>query len=132
MSVNRWIAIAALLALTAVGLGALGAHAMKDLFSTDQLASYQVAVQYQMFHALGLLGVAWWIAHSRSRLASAAAWFMFVGVVMFSGSIYALVFTAKAWLGPITPIGGLLMMIGWLLLAVSALRPRAIQTDATP
>ncbi len=122
MAVNRWIGIAAVLAVTAVGLGALGAHAMKGVFSTDQLASYQVAVQYQMYHALGLLGVAWWIDHSRSRLASAGAWFMFVGVVMFSGSIYGLVFTAAAWLGPVTPVGGLLMMVGWLLLAISAVR----------
>ena len=119
---SKWIAIASLLGFTAVAAGALGAHALKDRLEPDHLAAFEVAVRYQMYHALALLAVAWFASLRPSRLISASGYCMVVGVFCFSGSIYALIALDWRWLGPITPLGGLLLMVGWLLLGVAALR----------
>ena len=119
---RKWIAIAAITGLVAVGLGAFGAHGLKDRIEPDQLAAFEVGVRYQMYHALALLGVAWVMARHPSRAASAAGASMLLGVLLFSGSLYGLSLTPWRWLGPITPIGGLLLMVGWALLAVAVMQ----------
>ena len=116
------IVAASLLGLTAVAAGAFGAHALKDRLDPAELAAYETAVRYQMFHALALIGVAWVGSLSPSRLAPASAACMMIGVVLFSGSIYGLILLEWKWLGPVTPLGGLMMMVGWLLLAIAGAR----------
>ncbi len=119
---RTWIFIASLTALIGVILGAFGAHALKGRLEPSMLASYEVGVRYQLYHALGMLAVAWVMSMAPSRLAQAAALCMLVGVLLFSGSIYGLALGGWKWLGPVTPIGGLTLMIGWLLMAIAGLR----------
>lgn len=119
-SAKRWIAIGAIIALISVGLGALGAHALKTHLKPSKLASFHVGVRYQMYHALALLFIGWLVSR-RWRFASASGTFFLLGVLFFSGSIYGLTLADWKWLGPITPIGGVFLMVGWLLLALGAL-----------
>ena len=125
------IVAASLLGLTAVAAGAFGAHALKKRLDPAQLAAYETAVRYQMFHALALIGVAWVGSMSPSRLPAASAACMMSGVVLFSGSIYGLTLLEWKWLGPVTPLGGLIMMVGWLLLAVAGARLRGREQTST-
>ena len=109
--------IAALLAATGVLLGALGAHALKAMLTPDQLLSFETAVRYQLYHALALLVIQDIHAHTQLRHIAAINKCMLAGTLCFSGSIYALLATHIKLLGPITPIGGLLLIVAWILLA---------------
>jgi uncharacterized membrane protein YgdD (TMEM256/DUF423 family) len=124
MQSKKWIVLAAVFGLTGVAAGALGAHALQDRLDPKELASYDVAVRYQMYHALALLAVAWLSSETSSRLTNASGWCFASGVVCFSGSIYGLIFLSWRWLGPITPLGGLLFMTGWLLLGIVGMTGR--------
>jgi uncharacterized membrane protein YgdD (TMEM256/DUF423 family) len=116
----KWVCIGAVNGLLAVAAGAFGAHFLKNRLSAGDLAAFEVAARYQMYHALALLGVAA-LAHARpSSTTSASGACMLSGIVLFSGSLYGLTLGGWKWLGPITPIGGLLLIVGWLLLAVGA------------
>jgi uncharacterized membrane protein YgdD (TMEM256/DUF423 family) len=106
--------------LLAVAAGAFGAHALRVRLSPDLLAVFETAARYQMYHALGLLAVAWAIARWPGSTASWAGWLFLIGTVLFSGSLYALALTGARWLGAITPLGGLAFLGGWLCLAWSA------------
>ncbi|MDD1611811.1 MAG: DUF423 domain-containing protein [Methylococcaceae bacterium] len=111
----------ALSALVGVGMGAFGAHGLKNVISSEMLAVYQTGVSYQMWHALGLIGIALLRRHDpESRLLKWAGWLMLIGVVLFSGSLYLLAIMDLKKLGMITPFGGVSFMIAWLLLAVYA------------
>jgi len=113
----------ALSALIGVGMGAFGAHGLKNAISPEMLAVYQTGVSYQMWHALGLLGVALIRRHDpESRLLTWAGWLMLIGIVLFSGSLYLLAMMDFKQLGMITPFGGVSFLIAWLLLAVYAAR----------
>lgn len=120
---GRWlIVLGAVLGFLGVGLGAFGAHAMKNRFPADMLAIFETGVRYQMYHALALclVGV---VALSRpGSLLHASGIAFFAGVLIFSGSLYALVLTDTRWLGAITPIGGLSFLAGWALFAWAILR----------
>ncbi|MHC5110716.1 MAG: DUF423 domain-containing protein [Planctomycetota bacterium] len=122
---TRWVIAASVLGLLAVGAGAFGAHGLKGILEPDQLSSYEVAVRYQMYHALAMLAAAWMCEQRPSRWATASCWCFLVGVVLFSGSIYGLVFTPWRWLIPLTPTGGFLMMCGWFSLAIASRKSRA-------
>ncbi|WP_298439919.1 DUF423 domain-containing protein [uncultured Ferrimonas sp.] len=112
--------IAALLGLLATALGAYGAHGLPGKVSASLLASFNTAVQYQFLHALALFGVALALRLGvGGRLLSAAGACFIAGMAGFSGSIYMLVFGGSKIWGPITPIGGLTLMIGWGLLAAA-------------
>lgn len=120
---TRTIVIAAsLLLMLGVGTGAFGAHGLRAHVGPNMLAVWQTAVLYQMFHALGLLGLAALRPRLHDRLASAAAVFLLLGILIFSGSLYTLVLSGIRMVGAITPIGGVSFMIGWLLLALAAAR----------
>ena len=112
----------ALLLALAVATGAFGAHGLRRLVTPDLLEVWRTAAHYQMIHGVGLL----LIAALWPRLASTpAAWtggLMLAGVLIFSGSLYALVLTGIRVLGAITPLGGLLMILSWLALAWAAWR----------
>ena len=118
------IALAAINGLIAVMAGAFGSHALKSRLDPGELATFEVAVRYQMYHALALMAVAWVMSTRPTRTASAAAICMLIGIVLFSGSIYGLSLVKWRWLGPVTPIGGLSLIAGWVLLAIAGLQTR--------
>ncbi len=109
----------------AVALGAFGAHGLKHRLPADLMAVYQTGVQYHLFHALGLLLIGLLIQQAVvSALANWAGWLIAVGIVLFSGSLYALSISGVRALGMITPLGGLAFLAGWLLLAVAVWQAR--------
>lgn len=115
----------AVMALLSVALGAFGAHGLRGSLSPEDLATYETAARYQMYHALALLAVAWAYARWPGALVTAAGWLMVAGIVVFSGSLYALVLTGQRWLGAVTPLGGVCFLAGWALLAWTAFRAGA-------
>lgn len=120
----RWPIVAgAVLGLLAVMAGAFGAHGLRQVVDSRGLEVFQTAVTYQMYHAIGLilLGILSAVG-LRRRILSMAAGFFLAGIVLFSGSLYLLVLTDIRWVGPVTPLGGLCFMVGWVLVAVAALR----------
>lgn len=117
-----FLVLAAASGFIAVAAGAFGAHALKERLAPDLLAVYDTAVRYQMFHVVGLIAVAWLAARSPGALLLASGSCFIAGTVLFSGSLYALALTGTRWLGAITPIGGVLFLAGWLLLAWAAWR----------
>lgn len=114
--------LGAALAGLAVLLGAFGAHGLRGSLSTEDLSTFEIGVRYQMYHALGLIAVAWALTRWESAAIVASGWLFVTGIVIFSGSLYALVLTQQRWLGAITPIGGVAFLTGWGLLAWGALR----------
>lgn len=126
MSSKKMLLIGAVLGALSVTLGAFGAHGMPKFLEQQgrsaslvekRLGDWEVASRYLMYHALAVVacGV---IAHSRPSLSlSIAAWFFILGTLIFSGMLYVLVLTETPWLGRIVPIGGLLMIFGWIALA---------------
>ncbi len=120
----RWPMVAgALFGLLAVMAGAFGAHGLRKMVSERVLEVFQTAVTYQMYHALALVLVAVLAGLGLSRrLLGIAAGFYLAGILLFSGSLYLLVFTGYHWLGPVTPLGGVCFMIGWGLLITAGLR----------
>lgn len=113
--------IASVLGLTGVGLGAFAAHGLRSELTASALAVFQTGVQYQLLHALVLVAIGLAATSQRNAWLSAAASFIVLGVVLFSGSLYLLVLTPLK-LGLVTPLGGLLLMLGWLCLGVSSVR----------
>ena len=99
-----------------VALSAFGAHALKQKLSPDMLQIFEVGVRYQMYHALALFVVAWAMHAWNLNGASASGWWFTAGIFLFSGSLYALVFTGARWFGALTPIGGVCFLFGWLWL----------------
>ena len=117
-----FFALGSLAAFLAVGLGAFGAHALKQRLTPDLLAIFEVGVRYQVYHALALLAVAWATSRWPGAWVHAAGWLFLAGIVVFSGSLYVLSLTGMRWLGAITPLGGLAFLTGWLCLAWGAWR----------
>jgi len=114
--------IGALFGALGVMLGAFGAHALRARLDPRDLEIFETAVRYQVYHAFALLGAAWLLSRN-APFAGAAAWTLIAGTVVFSGSLYLLVATGHRWFGAITPIGGVALIAGWLLLALAASRP---------
>ena len=109
-------------ALIAVITGAFAAHTLKSKLSPDMFQVFEVAVRYQMYHALGLIAVAWAASQWSSQLITASGWLFVAGIVIFSGRLYILSLTGVRWLGAITPIGGVAFIIGWGCLLWAAIR----------
>ena len=105
-----------------VVLGAFGAHGLAGRVTPAMLGVFETGVRYHLIHGLALLGVAWAASRWPSGLINTAGWLFVFGTVLFSGSLYLLSVTGVRWLGAITPIGGLCFTVGWLLLAVGAMR----------
>ena len=119
---RTFVGLGASLALVAVGLGAFGAHGLRPTLSAADMATFETAARYQMYHALGLLAVAWVYARWPGTLVAVAGWLFVAGIVVFSGSLYTLVLTGQRWLGAVTPLGGLFFLVGWALIAWTAFR----------
>jgi len=117
--------IAAFLGLVGVALGAFGAHGLQSLVSPAMLDVWKTAVSYQMYHVPVILLLGLLPALAPRRLILLAGCCFIAGVLVFSGSLYALVWFGVARLGMITPIGGVLLLLGWLTLAVALLKKPA-------
>ena len=123
MSARLALALAAVFLFAAVGLGAFGAHALRTKLAPDLMAVYQTAVQYHFWHALGLLGVGILLLQKPdSGALAAAAWLLAAGVVLFSGSLYALALTGIRGWGAVTPVGGAAFLAAWAALGWAAWR----------
>ncbi|MEM7368368.1 MAG: DUF423 domain-containing protein [Bacteroidota bacterium] len=105
-----------LLGLIAVIAGALGAHGLKGQLSPDSMGSFETAVRFQMYHALLLLIVGYFLEKKPHKLGTRSFWAILVGTILFSGSIYLLVLTPLS-LGLVTPLGGSILIFGWALMA---------------
>ena len=116
--------IGSILGGIAVATGAFGAHGLKNLVSPDLLETWDKAVRYQMYHALGLLALAWAITQwpEQAKVLTLGGWLFLTGVILFSGSLYILVLSGAKWLGAITPLGGVAFVAGWLCLVIAAWR----------
>jgi uncharacterized membrane protein YgdD (TMEM256/DUF423 family) len=124
----NWTAVGAALMALAVGMGAFGAHGLRDKLDAYSMSVYERAVFYHFVHALGILLVA---LLARTNAISPAgqtrvAWLLLIGIIIFSGSLYALAVTGVRMLGAITPVGGLAFIIGWLVLIFEAFRAQRI------
>lgn len=115
---SKWFAvIAALNGFLAVGLGAFGAHGLKGKIPNHLFEAYQTAVQYHFYHVFALLFVAvLGFINLNGRFVTASGWLFIIGTLFFSGSLYFLALGGPKILGPITPLGGLCFLIGWLCL----------------
>ena len=115
---RRFLISGALLLAVATGLGAWAAHGLERLIEPAAVATFRTGVEYHFYHALGLLGIGALIDRSganRSLLIS--GWLLVAGIALFSGSLYVLAFGIGRFLGPVTPLGGLCFIAGWLFLA---------------
>ncbi len=117
-----FFAIGAFSAFIGVALGAFAAHGLKARLDPNLLAIFETGVRYQMYHALGLLAVAWACTRWPGAWVNASGWLLIAGTLIFSGSLYVLALTGMRWIGAITPIGGLAFLTGWLCLAWAALK----------
>jgi len=117
-----FFALGSLCAFIAVALGAFASHGLKSRLDPAALATFEIGVRYQMYHALALLAVAWACTRWPGVWANAAGWLFVAGIVVFSGSLYALALSGVRWLGAITPLGGIAFLAGWLCLAWAALK----------
>lgn len=113
--------LGALSALFGVAFGAFGAHGLKNIISQEMLTVYQTGATYQMWHAIGLILIALLQQQATdSKLLTWSARLMFIGIVLFSGSLYALAISDIKALGMITPFGGVCFITAWLLVAIHA------------
>ena len=115
--------IASLLGASAVAVGAFGAHALQERVSQADLEIFETGSRYHLTHALALFGVAWAVSRwPDERAIVIGGWLIFAGTIVFSGSLYALVLSGVRTLGAITPIGGVLIIAGWLAVAYALFR----------
>jgi uncharacterized membrane protein YgdD (TMEM256/DUF423 family) len=119
---RTFLLVGALAAFIGVALGAFGAHGLRTRVSSEMLAVFETGVRYHMYHAFAILIVALALARIDGWLIRAAGWLFTAGIVLFSGSLYALALTGVTTLGAVTPLGGLAFLLGWAALAVAALR----------
>jgi uncharacterized membrane protein YgdD (TMEM256/DUF423 family) len=117
---RRWLVAAAASGFLGVLLGAFGAHALRDRLSEEARGWWETGVLYHLIHAVALLGAS--VVPGRDRLLLAARAAFLAGVVVFSGTLYAMALGAPRALGAITPVGGVLLLLGWALLALHAVR----------
>jgi uncharacterized membrane protein YgdD (TMEM256/DUF423 family) len=119
-----FVVLGALFAGLSVAAGAFGAHALRDQLEPRMLEVFETAARYQMYHALALFAVAWLIQQTQAQAAQLAGWAFVAGILLFSGSLYAMALTGVRVLGAITPVGGVAFIVGWCALAVAAMRLR--------
>jgi uncharacterized membrane protein YgdD (TMEM256/DUF423 family) len=114
--------LGALSGFAGMALGAFAAHGLKSRLGPELLATFEIGVRYQMFHALALLAVGWAQTRWPGAVLTASGWLFVAGTLLFSGSLYILSLTGEKWLGAVAPAGGLALLGGWLCLAWGAWR----------
>lgn len=118
-----FIILGALNAFLSVALGAFGAHGLEGKLEPKYLETWKTAVTYQMFHATGLLIIGVMLGKlPANALLSSSGWLMFIGILLFSGSLYVLSLTQISILGAVTPFGGLAFLAAWVLLIIAAVK----------
>jgi uncharacterized membrane protein YgdD (TMEM256/DUF423 family) len=117
---RTFLLVGAVLGFLGVALGAFGAHGLRARLSPEMLAVFETGVRYHMYHALALVVTSLLMARMTGWLVAAAGWSFVAGIVLFSGSLYALAMSGVTVLGAITPLGGLAFLAGWAFLAVAA------------
>ena len=123
MNARVAITLSALFLFAAVGVGAMGAHALRAVIAPELQQAFTNALQYHFYHALGLLGIGILLQHKPgSRLLAAAGWLLVVGIVLFSGSLYVITLTGNHAPAMLTPVGGTAFLAAWTILAVAAWR----------
>jgi uncharacterized membrane protein YgdD (TMEM256/DUF423 family) len=122
MNRNQLLRVGAALAALGVAAGAFGAHGLRAILSPKDLETWETAVRYLLLHAVALVAIA--SLPQGTRRAGLAAALVLAGTLVFSGTLFLLVLADLRWLGAITPIGGVLMIAGWVVLASAALPPR--------
>jgi len=116
---KTFLLIAAMCGLSAVIIGAFGAHGLKHRLTVELMSAYQTAVQYHFYHTFALLAVGvLLLQYPQATFFQWSGWLILVGIVIFSGSLYVMALTGIKWMGAITPIGGLAFIAGWLTLAM--------------
>lgn len=115
-----WLALASLLGLLAVALGAFGAHSLEKILDPALLKRYHTGVEYQFYHSLALLGVGLWFKIAPSKLLSYAGLMFTLGIILFSGSLYVYALSGIKTFGMITPLGGIAFIAGWALMLYTA------------
>jgi uncharacterized membrane protein YgdD (TMEM256/DUF423 family) len=122
-SAKLFLAAGGVAALTAVALGAFGAHALRSRLSAEMLTVWHTGIEYHVYHALGLLAVGL-LAHQipESELIKWSGWLMLAGILLFSGSLYALALSGARGLGAIAPFGGMAFLAAWVLFVIAILR----------
>ena len=116
---NKFLVFGSIFALLAVIIGAFGAHGLeKTMIDEKMLARFNTGVEYQFYHAFGILVVAILLKNTKSRLLNGAGIAFSLGIVLFSGSLYGYVLTGNKMLAMITPVGGLAFIVGWILLVI--------------
>lgn len=127
MNGKQIIQIAAVFGVLAVGIGAFGAHGLKEILNeTGRTATFETGVKYHFYHSLAIfiIGILALVKPAWSRL-SAAAIFMALGILLFSGSLYILSLTGLTWLGAITPLGGVAFISGWITVFLAASKDKS-------
>ena len=117
-----WFGIGAWLSGLSMCIGAFGAHALKGKLTPEDAAIFETASKYLSYQSIGLLCLALLMSRLDSLLLKVAAPMMIVGILIFSGSLFALIWSGQRWLGAITPIGGVLLITAWLLAGWAAVR----------
>lgn len=118
---NIFLLLGSFLMFSGVGLGAFGAHSFAEfLAAAGREGTFETAVRYQVYHGLALLAVGILSNQSFSPLLNWSGWLFFLGALIFSGSLYILIYSGVKWLGAITPIGGALFLAGWVCMMVYA------------
>ena len=121
MTTKFWL-LGCAFGLLGVAAGAFGAHGLRSRVAPDLLLIWETAVRFQMYHALALLAAAWAVERWPGNAANWAGWLFAAGVIVFSGSLYLLTLSGLRWLGAVTPIGGLLLLAGWIALGLAGLQ----------
>lgn len=119
---NIFLLLGSILMFLGVGMGAFGAHGFAEfLASTGREGTFETAVRYQVYHGLALLAVGILNNQAAATILNWSGWLFFAGTVIFSGSLYILIYSGVKWLGAITPIGGVLFLAGWVCMGIYAL-----------
>ncbi|MCL1146015.1 DUF423 domain-containing protein [Shewanella sp. 10N.261.52.F9] len=126
---NGFLLLAALSGFIAVALGAFGAHGLKNVAPPELIAIFNLGVEYQFYHTFALIAVAFAGHWLKSRLLDWAGYMFIAGMILFSGSLYMYALIGAKWTGPVTPIGGVCFLLGWLFIAVAVWRNRVKELD---
>ena len=120
---NIFLALGGISGALAVVVGAFGAHGLKAKLSPEMLSIYQTGVQYHFYHTFALLAIGGLCLYKPpSNIINACGYFFIAGIILFSGSLYALAISGVRALGAITPIGGVLLIVAWILFTVAAIK----------
>jgi len=132
MSAKTIWCLAAISIAVATALGAFGTHALRPILTPERFASFDIAVTYQFFHSLGLLGIGFFQRQDpTNRVFGRLATALLVGIMLFCGSIYALTFGAPKWIAMIAPFGGGTLILSWVLIAMAIWRSPSFADSAT-